>query len=211
MIEPRPTHGTDFRRIEAFSDGVIAIAITLLVLTFLDVDIASKTSGELQEVLLDLGPQLWAYALSFAVIGRFWLVHHRVLDVLARFDGVLVALNMVFLASVVLIPFTSDLLGTEGDLAPATQAYAVSVAMAALASLAMLRYALRRGLVAREHLARVRDSFGTRSAGIAVVFLVSVPIAIWSTLAAQLVWLIGFLVRPGRFIRWRGGEPSSGA
>ena len=176
MIEPRPTHGTDFRRIEAFSDGVIAIAITLLVLTFLDVDIASKTSGELQEVLLDLGPQLWAYALSFAVIGRFWLVHHRVLDVLARFDGVLVALNMVFLASVVLIPFTSG-----------------------------------RGRVARELLARVRDSFGTRAAGFAVVFLVSVPIAIWSTLAAQLVWLIGFLVRPGRFIRWRGGEPSSGA
>lgn len=73
----------DLSRIRAFSDGVLAISITLLVLN-IDVPVLSKQSvHELPARLLELLPDLLSYALGFAVIGRFWLVHHRIFGVLS--------------------------------------------------------------------------------------------------------------------------------
>jgi uncharacterized membrane protein len=71
----REENEIEFSRIVAFSDGVFAIAITLLVLN-LDVGEGVK-DGELGTVLWNHHQDLFAYVLSFAVIGRFWLIHHR--------------------------------------------------------------------------------------------------------------------------------------
>lgn len=66
----------------------------------------------------DLGGVLWdqrhdllAYAISFAVIGRFWIVHHRFFGDVIGFDGRLLGLNLLYLAWIVLIPFSSQVLG----------------------------------------------------------------------------------------------------
>ena len=59
-----------------------------------------------EDKLLDLWPDLLAYALGFAVIGRYWVLHHRFFSTLERWDARLVALNLTFLAWIVLIPFT---------------------------------------------------------------------------------------------------------
>jgi uncharacterized membrane protein len=81
----REEHEVEFSRIVAFSDGVFAIAITLLVLGF---EVSPGTSGQnLSSALWDQREQLLSYAISFAVIGRFWIVHHRFFGEVTAFDG----------------------------------------------------------------------------------------------------------------------------
>jgi uncharacterized membrane protein len=103
----------EFGRIVAFSDGVFSIAITLLVL---NLGIAKGLTGsEVADALFDQWDNLLAFAISFAVIGRFWVVHHRFFAEVDAFDGRLIGLNMLYLAWIVLIPFSSEVLGEYGD------------------------------------------------------------------------------------------------
>jgi uncharacterized membrane protein len=176
----------EFARIVAFTDGVFAIAITVLVLS-LDVppDLADE---DLHDHLIDAWPQLFAYFLSFAVIGRFWIAHHEVFSMLHDFDRRLMALNLVYLSMVVLIPFPTELLGEFGSETDSVVLYAAVVGTAALLSWALLRAGLRFGLV--EPQARARA--GPISAGMlrpALVFYASIPVAFVSPLAGQLFWL----------------------
>lgn len=111
-IRRREENEIEFGRIVAFSDGVFSIAITLLVLN-LGID-KGLSSGELTTALLNQWDDLLAFALSFAVIGRFWVVHHRFFAEVDAFDGRLLGLNLLYLAAVVLIPFSSEVLGEYG-------------------------------------------------------------------------------------------------
>ena len=97
-------------RIIGFSDGVFAIAITLLVLT-INVPSSLTSSEEVSSFLWQALPQLVVYAAAFMVIGTFWLRHHRMLMLCRAVDGRMLVLNLVFLAFVSLLPFPTDLLG----------------------------------------------------------------------------------------------------
>src|SRR5919107_1528687 len=97
-------------RIIGFSDGVFAIAITLLVLT-INVPSNLTSSEDVSGFLWQALPQLVAYAAAFMVIGTFWLRHHRMLMLCRAVDGRMLVLNLVFLAFVCLLPFPTDLLG----------------------------------------------------------------------------------------------------
>lgn len=102
----------EFGRIVAFSDGVFSIAITLLVLN-LGIE-KGLSGGAVDEALWGLREDLLAFAISFAVIGRFWVVHHRFFGEVEAFDGRLIVLNLLYLAWIVLIPFSSEVLGEYG-------------------------------------------------------------------------------------------------
>jgi uncharacterized membrane protein len=91
-------------RLEAFSDGVFAVAITLLVLT-----LSVPPNGAVMSGLADEWPEFAAFALSFVIIGVVWVNHHAVIRRLARADRVLLFVNLGLLMSVVLIPFTTAL------------------------------------------------------------------------------------------------------
>ena len=97
-------------RIIGFSDGVFAIAITLLVLT-INVPSNLTSSEDVSGFLWQALPQLVVYAAAFMVIGTFWLRHHRMLMLCRAVDGRMLVLNLVFLAFVCLLPFPTDLLG----------------------------------------------------------------------------------------------------
>lgn len=97
----------DLGRIVAFTDGVMAVAITLLVL---NIDVPNVKRDDLGAALVDLLPSLAAYVFSFALVGRFWVVHHSLFERLRAFDATLMALNLLFLAAIALIPFATDLL-----------------------------------------------------------------------------------------------------
>ena len=183
----------EFGRIVAFSDGVIAIAITLLTLNLEVPKVPSGDASALADGILDLSPHFFAYALSFAVIGRLWLVHHRFFATLQSFDGRLMASNLVYLALIVLVPFSSDVLGTYGENEVAVMTYAATLGLAATVNALMIRYALRHDLVAeRERAATI--PFGSRRAlAIPVSFLASIPIALINPYVAQAVWLLAFV------------------
>ena len=97
---------TDLGRIMAFTDGVMAVAITLLVL---NLEVPRSAGDDLGEKLVDLVPSVLAYLLAFALVGRFWVIHHNLFETLRRFDGTLMGLNLLFLGTIAIVPFATDL------------------------------------------------------------------------------------------------------
>jgi uncharacterized membrane protein len=186
----------EFTRIVAFTDGVFAIAITLLVLS-LEVP-ADLRGPDLHEFLVDSWPQLFAYFLSFAVIGRFWISHHEMFSLFHGFDRRLMVRNLVYLSLIVLIPFPTEVLGDFGDRSDSVVLYAAVVGSAALLTARLVRDGLQRGFVLPE----ARERAQRMATGVvipAVVFYVSIPVAVVSPLAGQLVWLaLLFQWVPGR-------------
>src|SRR5437660_9370808 len=97
-------------RLMFFSDGVFAIAITLLVLQ-ITVPIPGLSEHQLGDALRHLGPKYFGFVLSFLVIGRYWMAHHRVFEYIKRFDMPLVWLNLAFLLLIAFLPFPTAVLG----------------------------------------------------------------------------------------------------
>ena len=92
-------------RVEAFSDGVFAVAITLLVL---NLKVPIPSGGSLVHQLLKQWPEFAAYLISFMVIGIIWVNHHTLMAKLARVDRSMLFLNLLLLLVVVLIPFPTS-------------------------------------------------------------------------------------------------------
>jgi uncharacterized membrane protein len=96
-------------RVEAFSDGVFAIAITLLVL---DVHVPEPGSGTLGHELLAQWPTYAAYVISFLTIGIIWINHHAAFNRLRRVDHSILMWNLALLLTVGILPFTTSLMAT---------------------------------------------------------------------------------------------------
>jgi uncharacterized membrane protein len=98
-------------RIEAFSDGVFAIAITLLIL---EIKVPLQVGpGNLGNALLHEWPSFLAFLASFFTIGVMWMNHHRLFTLIAAADDALLALNLVLLLGITWIPFPTALLATH--------------------------------------------------------------------------------------------------
>src|SRR5437867_12674888 len=89
-------------RVEAFSDGVFAIAITLLILA---VGIDPRFHGDLGKELIDLWPSYIAYAVSFLTIGIMWVNHHTIFRHIERVDRRFLLLNLMLLMLIAFVPF----------------------------------------------------------------------------------------------------------
>jgi uncharacterized membrane protein len=180
----------EFNRIVAFSDGVFAIAITLLVLGLT----VPPHISHLRRALLNNQDDFIAYAISFAVLGRYWLSHHRFFSALERFNGRLMALNLVYLACIALVPFSSQVLGDYSGRTEAVVLYAINMILVSSAFYAQIAYSDRTGLLRAE--ARTYERRSARPASLVVVgvFLISIPVAFASPLAATLMWLAIFFV-----------------
>ncbi|HEX5990602.1 MAG TPA: TMEM175 family protein [Solirubrobacterales bacterium] len=185
----RAENEVEFGRIVAFSDGVFSIAITLLVLN-LGID-KGLTEGQIDNALWDQREMFFAYAISFAVIGRFWLVHHRFFSEVNAFDGRLIGLNLVYLGWIVLIPFSSEVLGEYGGKTTAVVLYSVNLAVVVLLGLAMSADARRRGLTKIDD--RTHRENQIRATYIAGIFLLSIPIALVAPKLAPWLWLVLFV------------------
>ena len=179
----------EFSRIVAFSDGVFAIAITLLVLG-LEVP-RHLESDQLAHAIFDNWDNLVAFAISFAVIGRFWIVHHRFFSEVRAFDGRLLGLNLFYLAWIVLIPFSSQVLGKYGGETPSVVLYSVNLAAVVLIGLWMGVDARGGGLTATDDETHRENRI--RSAYIAGIFLLSIPLGFLAPRAAPYLWLLLFL------------------
>lgn len=101
--------GEETRRIEAFSDGVFAVAITLLVLGFHEPQ-TLLVDHELAQWLLEQWPVLLAFVTSFATIGVMWINHHRMFTHIKRADTTLLSLNLLLLLLIAFVPFPTLLI-----------------------------------------------------------------------------------------------------
>lgn len=97
------------RRLESFSDGVFAVAITVLVFDLLPIGAHADNGNNLTHALLSAWPQYAAYAISFLTIGIMWLNHHTMAAHLRQVDRWLLLLNLLLLVGVVALPFPTAL------------------------------------------------------------------------------------------------------
>jgi uncharacterized membrane protein len=195
----REENEVEFSRIVAFSDGVFAIAITLLVL---NLSVPEHLHGDdLNSVLWEQRQDLLAYVISFAVIGRFWIVHHRFFSSVIGFDGRLLSLNLFYLGWIALFPFSAQVFGDHAGDTAAIVVYAVNLAGIALVGMLMAADARRAGL-ARMSPQEAREG-QRRALIVAIVFLASIPVALVNPDIAPLFWLALFVDPVGRRVSRR--------
>lgn len=194
--EPPQERAFDYARTVALSDGVFAIALTLLVLNITVPVLAPGHHQNLGHKLLDRRSEYGSYALGFAIIALLWVRHHSLFRVLDRIDGRITALNLIYLGFVAFLPFPTRVLGLYGGEPASTVLYACTGGIVALAGGLMRLHAQRAGLVSaagERELARLEHWTTTPA-----VFLVSIPVAFVSTTVAEIMWFGLLALRPLR-------------
>ena len=205
-LPPDAENSRELDRLNAFSDGVFAVAITLLVL---NIETPKVKEDDLWGSLGDLGGDLYAYFLAFAIIGLFWYGHASMLSTLQRTSGALMWVNLLLLASIALLPFSTSLIGGYGDSELATGIFALNLGVAATADSLMDQVAMRGGLYipGEEPDGRILTIEGILRP---LVFVLSVPLAFIDTTIAELSWLTLFLLPEiAACISRRIGAPAS--
>jgi uncharacterized membrane protein len=176
-------------RLEAFSDGVFAVAITLLVLQFIGPEVPS---GGLLHALLGQWPQLVTYVASFLTVGVLWVNHHTIFRGLRSIDRTIQFINLALLLTVVLVPYPTELLGryltSGGDGSVAGAFYGLVMTVMAIAYQALVAWALTHpNLLGPEvNVRRVRSVIPRFGLGL-VVYATSIPLAFVSA------WLVVIL------------------
>jgi uncharacterized membrane protein len=134
---PRPVMSTN--RLEALSDGVFAIVITLLVL---DLRLPAG-HGNLEARLVSLGPRLLAYVFTFVVVGIYWAGHHALFYMIQRVDKTLLWLNIFLLMAICFIPFPAAILGAHPLDPTALRLYAGNLVLVGVCFILCWGYASR--------------------------------------------------------------------
>jgi uncharacterized membrane protein len=198
--------GSDLGRVLALSDGVFAIALTVLVLEIaLPVTTTERTLGH---DLSALGPKYFAYALSFLTIGTFWMIHRLTFRRLVRTNTTLLLFNLLLLLGVAFLPFPTAVLGEFGGNATATVFYASCMTVTSSINAGLWWYVSgpSRGLLDPTadpnwvRMGRLRSVLGP------AVFALSIPVAALWPYVALVMW---FLVYPLRLFvpRLLGAAP----
>ena len=186
----------EFSRVLTFSDGVFAIAMTLLVVgiavpTLDQAGLDKDSVHDLADALNDLVPNFISFFISFAVIGRYWAAHHEFVGLLARIDTRFIATNLVYLAFIAFLPFPTALLGTLFENPLSVAIYAVVVAIVSGLEVVLFRQAQRRELLRLKIPKDVYRWGVLQSLTPVIFFLLSVPVAFVSTTLAVILWFGG--------------------
>lgn len=179
----------DLERVLFFSDAVFAISMTVLALS-LHLP-AHTTDAGVTHALHHAIPSMFTYGLSFAVIGIYWLGHHRKFRYIRRVDGTLLALNLATLGVVAFVPFPTSVLGDHGNTTAAVVFYAATMGvLGALVSVLWVYATHHHRLIAPDTPSRYVDHALWRGITVPVVFIASIPIAYASPSAAKWFWLV---------------------
>jgi uncharacterized membrane protein len=203
MLAPFGSQGADMgkNRLEAFSDGVLAIIITIMVLEM------KVPHGDSLEALQPLVPIFLSYVLSFVYIGIYWNNHHHMLHATTRVSGTILWANLHLLFWLSLFPFVTGWMGENHLAALPTALYGVVLLMAAIAY-----WLLQRAIIADQGaeslLARAvgRDAKGKLSP---ILYAAAIPLAFmltWLALAIYVAVALMWLVPDRRIERVIGQE-----
>jgi uncharacterized membrane protein len=190
--QPAPARdGSGLDRIKNFSDGVFAIAITLLVLEIrLPAGVEAFSNGQLLASLGGIWHKYLAYVISFLAIGSFWISHHRKFRLIKRYDRGLLTLNLILLLVIGFIPFPSAIISENGN-RTATIFYALFMVLAGLLVCALWWHAARHNHLLDSRVNKQRrwqemvGPIATMS-----IFLLSIGIAFINENLARLSWLL---------------------
>lgn len=186
-------------RLEMFSDGVFAIAITILVLN-LDVPELVKGAAlnhDLWRALADQWPKLVSYAISFGIVGLYWVGHHLMFHYIRHTDRMFLFLNNLYLMVIAFMPFPAALLGRYGSTQAAVVVYAGTLIVAGLLYTNLWMYATR-------HRRLVDPNLSDRLIRLVTKIIVAAPfiylIAIGLSFINPRLSLIMFIITPLLYI-----------
>lgn len=174
-------------RIEAFSDGVFAIAVTLLIL---EVKIPAVGAPHLRVQLLQQWPQYVAFVLSFAFIGIMWINHHRLFNYIRHADNNLLVLNLVLLLGVTIVPFPTAVLATRlgtPDQRTAAMLYNGTYVFIAICFNFLWRYSVSRKLLGHDIDYSAADKISKQYAFGPALYLICFLVAWWSVAISLLM------------------------
>lgn len=190
VSSPESPSAYSHHRVTAFSDGVFAIAITVLVFNLkLPSALHQVTSHSLAQTLFQMWPNLLSYFISFTVIGLYWVAHNRIFQYVSRIDRNLMWLNIFLLMSVSFIPFPTSVIGSYANLSSAVVLYAGNLATTGYLQSFAWWYASKKNLLREgtsEHV--IRFTFW-RSLISPTLFLVSIACAFINVDYVKWVWL----------------------
>jgi len=175
-------------RLETFSDGVFAIAATLLILN------VRVTGSDLGRSLDRAWPSYAAYAVSFVTIGIMWANHHGVFSQIDKVDRTFLLVNVLFLMAVAFVPFPTALVAEhlrDGGLEPAALAYGFTLTVTAVFYSALWFYAsVRRRLLRQEADARVVSGITRSFLPGPWVYLTATLLALWNPKVSVVLYAV---------------------
>ncbi|MCE1254289.1 MAG: DUF1211 domain-containing protein [Anaerolineae bacterium] len=180
----------DFERVVFFSDAVFAIAITLLALELRLPELHSVDDSSLFQALIGIWPRYLGFFISFWSIGSFWLGHHRKFSLLKVLNRRLIWLNLLFLMSIIFIPFPTSVISEYGN-RTATIFYALSMIFSGCMSAFLWFYAAKQNKqVEMDISADVIRHEAFSSLMLPGVFLLSIFISLIDADLAKFSWLL---------------------
>jgi uncharacterized membrane protein len=185
-------NSVEFSRVLAFTDGLFAIAMTLLVVD-LAVPVIKDTDSvhQLGDALADDTATFVSFFISFAVIGRYWIAHHTFVASLARIDRALIGLNLLYLMFIAFLPFPTALLGRYFENPLSIAIYAVNVAVVSGMEVVLFSRAQNHGLLQEKLPSDVYRFGAAMSLSPVLFFMLSIPVAFVSTTLAVCTWFLG--------------------
>ncbi|WP_328308446.1 TMEM175 family protein [Actinomycetospora sp. NBC_00405] len=208
MTDPEPVPDVDPdvdpdrlgpERLLAFSDGVVAIALTLLVLPL--AELVPETAGPEAtglEVLRENVAPIGSFLLSFVVIGRFWAAHHRLFGRARTASRALVQWNLAWLLTIVVLPFPTEMVGAYSE-DPFTLRFYVATLLVSSALLSWMTVLIGRTLGPAERAGLRAMSFGGTTLALVVVFVVTLvapQLGYWPILLLFLSSVLDRLLHP---------------
>jgi uncharacterized membrane protein len=187
-----------FDRAVGFFDATFALALTLLVTT-IDIENRPEAFQSLDNLLDAIGGQLLGFGIAFAVISKYWLVHHRLVRRFAGLDYPMIVANLFLMAAIVLLPFCTAWVGdVDTEQLPLPVAVmAVNIVATSVLSTLVFLLAVRRRLLLEQPDRREVISYALAGLTPALVFAVSIPVAyLVSPRAATLTWFSLLVLAP---------------
>jgi uncharacterized membrane protein len=207
MNHGSPSFELGKNRIEALSDGLFAIVMTLLVLELHVPDLPANASNlQLGPALLHLWPKFVTYAVSFLSLGVYWVGHHNMYHAIRRSDRVLLWLNIVFFMFVSLLPFATSLVNAFRQTQLAPLVFGANLTLIGWTLWLQWAYASRQpGMISENVTAEYREMVHARFLAIPVILTLTMIVCFWSLEISLGIYLflLPFYMIPGQFERQR--------
>ena len=188
-MTPAQVRRGDPERVKAFTDGVFAIIITILVLEIsIPPDLGEQS---LREALDEVGPEMLAWVISFLITGMYWVWHRDLFNQVRYVNRDVVWLNLLFMLPAALIPFAAALLGEYHDDATALHVYSLVLIATAVMRLVLYGYVMRRPALLWETPSTRSRRIGGLLAGVPIVVYVLAMIVAASLPMLSLALLLG--------------------
>lgn len=178
-------------RIIFFSDAVIAIAITLLVIDIKVPELGrGQTDAAITQAVFSLWPKVLSFLLSFWVIAVYWVAHHRSFRWIQRYDSRLIFLNLLFLLFIAWVPVPTALLYTYPSHTLVVSIYAGSMAAIGLSKFWLWRYAVSKRLTVSDLTPADVHVIDRNMLAAPLVFLLSIGVALFNADLAMYSWVV---------------------